>query len=274
MTHDQLQFAISQYLDGTLPADQALALRQRLEVDAEARRVLEEYTALNVAMKASPLPEVRWDALAQRIGQAAHQQADARLGPEPLNGQGLSNEQEYTITRYVDGELSADEGRQVEQLLTASPAARKLAAEHRSLDTVLKHAWPLPDVRWDRLQAHLSEAIAEEAQASRFRIGNWLGHTTRIAAAACLFVAVGLAVLLVANREGANPGTPTRVAVVEVAGPEQASGAPTVQISFGPSEEYARSSLDPYSSPLVTVPSRVQIASSYRPAVNGGWLPY
>ena len=45
MTPDQLEFAISQYLDGTLAADEQAALERHLETDAGARQMLAEYRA-------------------------------------------------------------------------------------------------------------------------------------------------------------------------------------------------------------------------------------
>ena len=272
MIHDELQFAISQYLDGTLPADQVDALRKRLESDPEARQLLDEYTSLDAAMKAEPLPAMRWNALAQRIAQAAAVQADARRLPETVDGQPLTDEQEYQLTQYLDDELPAEESAQVRQQIAANPAAQKALADHRAVDTILKHAWPLPHIEWDRLHSYLSDTIAEEAQASRMRIGNWLTYGTRVALAACLLLAIGLAVRFAMNDGGTV--APRQVAQVELAGPQVAAGEPTVQMSFGPSEDYASGSYDPYASPLVAVPSRVQIASSYRPETDGVWLPY
>ena len=40
MNREQLEFSISQYLDGTLPGEQRSLLEQRLEGDAEARELL------------------------------------------------------------------------------------------------------------------------------------------------------------------------------------------------------------------------------------------
>jgi anti-sigma factor RsiW len=39
MSTDQLEFSISQYLDGTLPADEQAALEERLATDAQAREL-------------------------------------------------------------------------------------------------------------------------------------------------------------------------------------------------------------------------------------------
>jgi anti-sigma factor RsiW len=71
MTRDELEYEISQYLDGTLPALQRNALDERLATDAQARAVLEEYRRLDAILKTSqPAPEIAWDRLAAQIGQA------------------------------------------------------------------------------------------------------------------------------------------------------------------------------------------------------------
>jgi len=72
-----LEFTISQYLDGTLPPGDRIALERHLESDADARTTLDEYRRLNVAMKAMPLPVFRWDALSRSISaavDAAHEE--------------------------------------------------------------------------------------------------------------------------------------------------------------------------------------------------------
>ncbi|MDB5331349.1 MAG: hypothetical protein JWP03_2500 [Phycisphaerales bacterium] len=78
MNNDDLEFSISQYLDGSLAGDERGALERRLAEDAGARAVLEEYRQLDAAMKAAPLPEVRWELLASSISAAVADLADER----------------------------------------------------------------------------------------------------------------------------------------------------------------------------------------------------
>lgn len=67
-SREELEYTISQYLDGTLPPAQRLALEQRLSADAEARALLAEYRRLDAALKsASSLPQIAWEQLSQRI---------------------------------------------------------------------------------------------------------------------------------------------------------------------------------------------------------------
>src|SRR3954469_22671415 len=70
MTRDELEFAISQYLDGNLAADEESALESRLAGDADARALFAEYRGLDRALRAAPLPSFDFDSLAGRIHEA------------------------------------------------------------------------------------------------------------------------------------------------------------------------------------------------------------
>ena len=76
MTPDQLEFAISQYLDGTLAAGEQAALEERLATDPEARALFAEYQKLDSVVKsAMPLPPIAWDDFARSISEAAASEA-------------------------------------------------------------------------------------------------------------------------------------------------------------------------------------------------------
>ncbi|HVT90520.1 MAG TPA: hypothetical protein VHD56_16820 [Tepidisphaeraceae bacterium] len=71
MNREELEYAISQYIDGILPPLERSALEERLATDAEARAILGEYQQLNSAIKQSmPMPSIQWDRLAEQIGRA------------------------------------------------------------------------------------------------------------------------------------------------------------------------------------------------------------
>src|SRR5688572_6734984 len=74
MTRDELEFSISQYLDGTLVEREKVALERRLENDGEARALLAEYRRVDAALKgvsaAAPLPAVNWAGLSAEISAA------------------------------------------------------------------------------------------------------------------------------------------------------------------------------------------------------------
>jgi anti-sigma factor RsiW len=76
MTRDELEFQISQYLDGTLAEADQSALEARLAEDAQARALLDEYRRLDVVLKSAPAPAVDWDALSTQICDAVAQQEE------------------------------------------------------------------------------------------------------------------------------------------------------------------------------------------------------
>ncbi len=79
MTRDELEFSISQYVDGTLGARERDALDERLATDAEARALVSEYQSLQTVLAAAPMPNVRWEQLAGHISAAvAHEEAPAQ----------------------------------------------------------------------------------------------------------------------------------------------------------------------------------------------------
>jgi anti-sigma-K factor RskA len=74
MIDEQLEFAISQYADGTLPVRQHAALEARLTADPALMALLEEYRQLGNAMKvADPLPAIQWDRLTSHLSDCVAQ---------------------------------------------------------------------------------------------------------------------------------------------------------------------------------------------------------
>ena len=78
MTRDDLEFSITQYLDGTLDEESRLALEARLVEDTEARALLEEHRSLTAALRSAPLPQVRWEKLAESISLAIDEETEER----------------------------------------------------------------------------------------------------------------------------------------------------------------------------------------------------
>ncbi len=72
MIDENLQFALSQYTDGTLAEGERAAVEQLLAHNAEARQTLDEYRRISMLLGASipPLPSVDWPQLTQRISRA------------------------------------------------------------------------------------------------------------------------------------------------------------------------------------------------------------
>lgn len=71
MLHEDLEFRISQYIDGTLDDAQRRALEIEIARDPAAAELVAEYRRIDDALKTSlPLPNVDYDALAARISDA------------------------------------------------------------------------------------------------------------------------------------------------------------------------------------------------------------
>ena len=79
MISEELEFSISQYLDGTLSPVEREALERILEENAEARALLEEYRRLNIVLRRSPFPAMNSDALATSISSAIDDAEDERM---------------------------------------------------------------------------------------------------------------------------------------------------------------------------------------------------
>ena len=68
MIDEQLEFAISQYADGTLPPSQRVALEAQLASDPALIALLEEYRRLDGALeKVSSPPTIDWDRLSSHL---------------------------------------------------------------------------------------------------------------------------------------------------------------------------------------------------------------
>jgi anti-sigma factor RsiW len=75
MIDEQLEFAISQYADGTLPPSQRAALEARLGTSPALMAMLDEYREFGGAFRdASPaLPAINWERLAVHLSDAVAQ---------------------------------------------------------------------------------------------------------------------------------------------------------------------------------------------------------
>ena len=60
MTSEQLEFSITQYLDGTLPPEDVGALEARLASEPQARAMLDEHRALTDLLRDQPGPDLDW----------------------------------------------------------------------------------------------------------------------------------------------------------------------------------------------------------------------
>src|SRR5687767_5064965 len=67
MTLEQLEFSITQYLDGTLPPEELGALEQRLATDPQARALLDEHKFLTALLRSEAVPEMDWADVARDL---------------------------------------------------------------------------------------------------------------------------------------------------------------------------------------------------------------
>lgn len=93
MTRDELEFSISQYVDGTLGDAERDAVDERLARDAEARELLAEYHSLQGVLASEPMPQMDWVALSDRISSA--------VSREPLPAQSYKINQWFAPARIA-----------------------------------------------------------------------------------------------------------------------------------------------------------------------------
>jgi anti-sigma factor RsiW len=241
MTQEQLEFAITQYLDGTLPAEDVGALERRLGEDAGARALLEEHRKLTEMLRAEPGPALAWDEVASDLRAVVTGTVDheARAADQKLNGLLKSAVGPVPAVRWdaLAVQISGSIDREV-----------AFRDEHDdALDEALR-ALPTPDLNWERLAAHLSGAVAKEAQkvvepSVRERVYSlkWVRRASQMALAACLVIgaAVGIRAYLRPTATTVQPTGPV-VAKIEIGGPERATATAVAQVKIGPSEEYVK----------------------------------
>jgi hypothetical protein len=193
MTPEQMEMAITEYLDGTLPAERVAALEEVLATDAEARRVLEQHRRLTALLRAEPLPEMNWGELGKDFAAVVTGTVDedARAADQRLNAvimamPAVPAVRWDALAREISGSIDRE--------LAAT------GADDEKLDGLLRST-PLPSLNWDRLASHLSERVAEaagveEREAARevvvYRMP-WVKTVVRVAVAA---LGLGLAVVL------------------------------------------------------------------------------
>ena len=248
MTREEMEFLISQHLDGTLSREEEAKVRELLASSEEAQGILAEYQKLDSVLKnAGQMPAVKWERLASTIAAAVSCAGEAAA---------VSEEDEFAVTEFLDGTLPREHQAALQQRIENEPGLRAVMEEYRSLDGVVKSAMPMPAVKWDLLAERLSESVDAQSQRSRMFIGNWLKQPMRLAVAAMILIAIGLAILISNSRGGNKP-----VATMEVVGPEKAAGTVVAQMEFDMSPALAQSGTDFYSAgDIVAMPSTLDVA--------------
>jgi hypothetical protein len=265
MTLEQLEFSITQYLDGTLPAEDVGALEARLASDPQARAMLDEQRALTDLLRSQPGPDLDWADVARDLSAVVT---------------GTVSEQSRAEDQKLNGILKAApplpeiRWEAMSQQISAAvdAAVTDTDAGDERFDEMLRAASPrMPALNWDRLANHLSGAVAAEADernnqeqeeerpAVLGRIG-WVRTFGSLAVAACVLVATGLGLRSYYMMTGGNTNTGGSHLVTQTPVTPQvadASSKPKVEIdvptaedtkqpavaeiSIGPSKSYAAS---------------------------------
>lgn len=79
MASEELEFLITQYLDGTLSADQKAAVELQLESDEDGKRLVEEHRKLTAALvQARCLPAINWERLGEHLSAVVAEEEQRR----------------------------------------------------------------------------------------------------------------------------------------------------------------------------------------------------
>lgn len=278
MNDEQLEFAISQYLDGSLPVAETAVLEARLNEDVAARELLEEYRKVDALLKApAALPAVAWDKLSAHLSSAVNQ----------------AEQFEFAISQLADGTLPADQTASLEARLHEDAAARNLLSQHRKLNDLLKSPDTLPAIRWGKLAEHLSNAVADVAEPPSIKLfsKSWVRGATRLAIAACVLLASALGIRsFLGHHSGTNVSVPivigpsqvdpTQVAmkpiVVEIGGAETQSpqGPAVASITIGAGPGAGTDDSPAFAEGIIATSPRSLIASNAATAQDSTLMPY
>jgi anti-sigma factor RsiW len=280
MTSEELEFSISEYLDGNLSADASTALEARLEEDADARALLDEYRRLNAVMRAPVgLPEIGWDQLAGHLSNAVATDAD---------------QFEFALSQFANGTLAPEEGSIVESRIQNNFAAQSFLAIENQLTRALRSSDSLPAIRWDRYAAHLSKVVAESAEPKTLKLfpSRWRIGTTQWAIAASLVVASIVGIRGYVSSHRSNPGNqiarstdpvPVKAVAsanhpidVQIGGLDfpQSGGTVVAEISIGAAPDAANAEIPSFADEIIAHPPRSLIASSSAVEQDSSMMPY
>ena len=84
---------------------------------------------------------------------------------------------EFSISQYLDGNLSSEETAALEAQLKIDPAAQALLEAYRQLDSLMKSPPALPVIHWENLSVHLSRAVAEDCEQFEFAVSQFADGT-------------------------------------------------------------------------------------------------
>lgn len=182
--HDE--FLLSQLLDGDLPEPEAVILRTRLENEPALRRAFEELSEVNrlVQARRADQPAVDYDRFHSLLMQRLE-----------VGSSEASPDDEFLLSRLLDGDLAHDEREVVLRRLEAEPALRECHDWLKRVDQALvQHRTPMPAVDYGRFHRKLMKQVRAEARGAgglpRFPV--WARLAAPLAAAAAIALVVWL----------------------------------------------------------------------------------
>lgn len=192
---EQDEFLLSQLVDGDMPAEQAAALRERLVAEPVLRECFEAMYRVNEALKArrADQPTINIELFHDRLMQQVAESVS------------VSEQDEFLVGQFLDGELRSDERRSLEERLKAEPALRQCNDELERLNTAFAEMRLVrPAVDYAHFHEQLMDRIAAEERPVRapIRFPIWMRIATPIAVAA----SIALVVLLQPVHTPVQPG--------------------------------------------------------------------
>jgi hypothetical protein len=213
---EQLEFLMSQAIDGDISAEDAERLERCLADDPEARAEFEKMQRLN--------------ALIGQWGQRSVPVDDERVG-DALAAR-VEDDAEFAISRALDGEEQAE--RDMAAFAQRDPDLGLVEHQYRRLEMMVR-AWGEvePAVDHDRLFQRLCETIRAEADQQRKAAPRILRLYAPLAAAASLAIVAGI--WLAGRSTGpVAPAGPPRIEIALAGPPIAPEGAkPVMEFSFG-----------------------------------------
>jgi len=159
----------------------------------------------------------------------------------------ISEELEFQIVQYVDGDLPVEARAALEARLVDDADARKVLEEHRKLrDALILGTRNMPAVNYEKLAQHVSDVVARsDEEVEKVYSLKWLRYAAPIAVAACVLIGFGVTMQ---STEPVGPMNPTDLtpmatvdsnpSVLDVRGPEinvlPGESFVDVQIGAGP----------------------------------------
>jgi anti-sigma factor RsiW len=261
MTPEQLELAITHYLDGTLPPEDVAALEQTLANDPAAQGLLQDHENLTALLRSDPLPDLDWSEVASDLCAVITGTVDEQSRAEDQKLNAVLKAAVTPLPEIRWDELAARVSASIDAELVATDG------QDERLDELLQSD-PLPAVNWDKFASLLSNAVAAEVagakrEEERPAVIGRIGFASRfrqmaIAAAVMLAAAVGIKVATNSN-QSLPPNKGTEVVVnpipklpkpsqffVEAPSVELAGKPGTVEVEIGPSASYAANVEDDY----------------------------